>query len=45
MEFDKAEQVRQLRDKDLTFGYIREAQLLLPNDDNPHYNIPEINNI
>ena len=41
MDLDKAKAVSQ-RDKDLTVGYIREAQLLLPNHDNPYYNIPEI---
>ena len=41
MDFEKVKQVRQ-RDKDLAFGYIREAQDLLPNDNNPYYNIPEI---
>ena len=30
------------RDKDIIIGYIREAQSLLPNDNNPYYNIPEI---
>ena len=41
MDLVKAKAVNQ-RDEDLTFGYLREAQLLLPNDDNPYYNIPEI---
>ena len=41
MNLGKAKAVSQ-RDKDLTFGYMRRAQELLPNDDNPYYNIPEI---
>ena len=41
MDLEKVKQVRQ-SDKDLAFGYIREAQKLLPNNDNSYYNIPEI---
>ena len=41
MNIDEAKQARQ-KDKDLTFGFLREAQLLLPHDQNPHYRIPKI---
>ena len=41
MDLGKTKAVSQ-RVKDFTFGYIREAQSLFPNDHNPYYNIPEI---
>ena len=41
MDISQVKHIRQ-KDKDLTFGYIRDAQSLLPNEDNSYYNIPEI---
>ena len=39
--FERVKHISQ-SDKDLTLGYIGRAQVLLPNVDNPYYNIPEI---
>ena len=41
MDFGQVKHIPQ-EDRDLIFGYIREAQSLLPNEDNSYYNIPQI---
>ena len=44
MEKFNLEELKQYggRDKDVVFGFMRQMQLLLPNDTNPYYNIPPL---
>ena len=41
LNFDKTEQISE-RTKDIVSGYLKQCQVLLPNQDNPYFDIPKI---